>query len=55
MADTLREELGVQVELVPGGRGVFDVSVDGIVVANKSAGFPSPEACVEKVRAALAE
>ena len=55
MADTLREELGVEVELVPGGRGIFDVSVGETVVANKSAGFPSPAECVEKVRAALAK
>lgn len=55
MAAALEEALGVQVELVRGGRGVFAVSVDGRVVASKSLdhGFPTPEACVEAVRAAL--
>ncbi len=53
MAETLREELGVEVELVPGGRGIFEVRVGETVVANKSMGFPSPQECVDKVRAAL--
>lgn len=55
MADTLRAELGIQVELVPGSGGVFVVRVGETIVADKRAGFPSPQACVEKVRAALAE
>ena len=55
MADLLRRELGVEVELVRGGRGIFDVRVAGRTVAAKSAGqFPDPDACLRAVREALA-
>ncbi len=52
----LRSELGVECELARGQIGIFEVSVDGVVVAKKTLkdGFPSPERCVEVVRAALA-
>lgn len=54
MADVLREALGVDAELVRGGRGIFEVAVDGRVVARKTLdGFPTPEQCVDAVRAAL--
>ncbi len=54
MADALREALGVEATLIPGSRGIFEVAVDGQVVAKKTLdGFPEPEACVEAVRAAL--
>lgn len=44
-------ELGVVARLKPGGRGVFTVEVDGVVVARKTLdGFPTPEACLEAVR-----
>jgi len=50
----LREELGVETTLVPGHRGIFEVRVDGAVVAKKSLdGFPRPEQIVEAVRSAL--
>ena len=50
MADALRKEPGVEVELVDGDRGEFTVLVDGRVVARKGLLFkPS----VEKVLAAV--
>ena len=40
--------------MIPGGRGIFEVAVDGQVVAKKTLdGFPTPEACVESVSRAL--
>ena len=52
--DVLREELGVEAEIVKGGRGVFTVAVDGAVVAQKSpSGFPDEEEIVRSVQRAL--
>ena len=54
MADALREALDIEATLIPGDRGVFEVAVDGRVVAKKTLdGFPTPEACVDAVREAL--
>jgi len=54
VADEILREIGVQASLIRGGRGVFTVAVDGLVVARKTHdGFPSPDACVEAVRDAL--
>ena len=54
MADRLRETYGVKVELVRGARGIFDVSVDGIVVARKTmSGFPTDDDCLQAVGKAL--
>ena len=56
MADLLRRELGVETELVAGGRGEFTVWVGGKVVAQKGwLGFPSDEKILAAARAALAE
>ena len=53
MADAIKDALDVEVELIGGGRGIFDLSVDGQVVASKNlSGFPTPEQCVEAVRTA---
>jgi selT/selW/selH-like putative selenoprotein len=48
----LRDELGVEAELVRGDRGVFDVIVDGAVVFSKHAAgrFPDEAALVESIR-----
>jgi len=55
VAERLREELDVEVELVKGARGIFEVTVDGEVVAKKTLdGFPTDDACVEGVRRATA-
>ncbi len=54
MADAISEALGVEVTLEKGHRGVFEVFVGEVVVAKKGLdGFPTPETCVEAVRAAL--
>lgn len=54
MADHLKQQLGVETQLIPGGRGVFIVSVEGRVVARKTLdGFPTPEECEAAVRAAM--
>ena len=55
MADAIQDALGVKVELVGGGRGIFEVTVDGKVVAKKSfAGFPEDGDVVAAVQTALA-
>jgi selenoprotein W-related protein len=49
----LKDQLGIELELIKGGGGVFEVAVDGAVVARKSmAGFPSDEDIVRAVRKA---
>ena len=56
MADLLRRELGVEAELVAGGRGEFTVWVGEKVVAQKGwRGFPTDEKILAATRAALAE
>lgn len=48
--DILREELEVEAELRRGQGGIFTVSVDGAIVASKTAsGFPDEEAIVRAV------
>ncbi len=50
----LKEKLGVEADLVAGQAGVFEVAVDGRVVANRSRiGFPTDEDIVGGVRDAL--
>lgn len=54
MAELLADELGIGAELVEGHGGIFEVLVDGVVVARKTHdGFPLPSACVTAVRDAL--
>ena len=44
----------MEAELVPGSGGIFEVAVDGKVVAKKGlTGFPSEQEVVQAVRAAL--
>jgi hypothetical protein len=53
VADALRKEPGVEVELVDGNRGEFTVLVDGQQVAKKGLIFkPSVEQVVKAVREA---
>ena len=53
MADALRKEPGVEVELVNGNRGELTVLVDGAVVARKRLVFkPSVEKVLKAVREA---
>ncbi len=54
MAETLRAQLGLETTLEPGDRGEFTVWVGAQLVARKTLdGFPTPEDCLEAVRAAL--
>lgn len=54
MADALRKEPGLEVELVDGNRGEFTVLVDGRVVAKKGwISKPSVEEVVKAVREAV--
>lgn len=49
----MREELGVEAELIKGHGGIFEVKVDGVVVAKKSlGGFPTEEEVVAAVEKA---
>ena len=45
MAAELKKRLGVDSKLIPGGGGVFDVSLDGKVLFSKKAvgRYPEPE------------
>ena len=52
MADALRQEPGVQVELVKGQKGEFTVSVDGRTVAQKGDAMPSGDEVLAAVRQA---
>ena len=50
----LKEKLGLEAQLIVGHSGIFEVAVDGNVVASKTrAGFPSPEEAVDAVSRAL--
>lgn len=55
MAAQLKQDLGVDSELVVGGSGEFTVWVDGKKVAEKARGmFPEPTTVVNAVRATQA-
>lgn len=49
----IEDELDVPVQRVTGKRGQFDVVVDGEVIADRSAGWPDPEAVIAKIEALL--
>jgi hypothetical protein len=54
VAAQLKQELGLDTELVIGNSGEFTVWVDGAKVADKAGGaFPDPGAVVASVRAKL--
>ena len=52
MADALRREPGVQVQVENGGHGEFTVLVDGRPVAHKADAMPTVEEVVAAVRKA---
>jgi predicted Rdx family selenoprotein len=55
VAALIKQSLGADVDIEPGGRGEFSVWVDGAKVAEKSrTGFPAEKAIVETVSKALA-
>jgi len=52
VAAQLKQDLGIDAQLIRGSKGIFEVAVDGRVVAAKGpAGFPTPEQAVAAVRA----
>lgn len=54
MAALIKQSLGADSELEPGGRGEFTVWVDGHKVAEKSrSGFPADQTLLASVGAAL--
>jgi hypothetical protein len=53
VAAELKQKTGLHAELKVGGSGEFTVWLDDKLVAEKKLGrFPSPEECVEAVKAA---
>jgi hypothetical protein len=52
VADALKQESGVEVQLVDGGKGEFTVLVDGRQVAEKGEGLPPVEEVVAAVKKA---
>ena len=50
MAEALRKEPDVNVELIDGSRSELSVQVDGQEVAHKNGSFPPVEDVVKKVR-----
>ncbi len=52
MADALKREPGVQVQLVDGNKGEFTVLVDGQKVAGKGDNMPSVDEVLAAVRKA---
>lgn len=52
MAAKIKTAFDVTVELIPGGRGVFDVKVDGFLIYSKSmtGTFPQEDDLVEELR-----
>lgn len=52
--DVLREEFELEAELIRGHGGIFEVAVDGAVVAKKTwQGFPTEEEIVASVAKVL--
>ncbi|MDP2273570.1 MAG: Rdx family protein [Archangium sp.] len=53
-ADALKEELELEAEFIRGSGGIFEVAVDGRVVAKKEMGrFPTEKDVVDAVSAAM--
>jgi hypothetical protein len=52
VADALRKEAGVNVEVIDGARGEFTVLVDGQVVAQKGESLPAADEVLAAVRKA---
>lgn len=56
MAALIKQAVGLDADLEPGGRGEFTVWVDGLKVAEKTrTGFPSDKALLDKVQQSLAK
>ena len=54
MAALIKQEVNLDADLEPGGRGEFTVWLDGVKIAEKSrTGFPSDKALLEAVHKSL--
>ena len=53
MADALRREQGLDVEVVDGGRGEFSVAVNGRKVAQKGDSMPTEDEVRDAIRKAV--
>jgi predicted Rdx family selenoprotein len=54
VAALIKDSLGTETDLEPGGRGEFTVWVDGKKVVERSrSGFPADEALIQAVKTAL--
>jgi selenoprotein W-related protein len=52
MGDELQKEINAEIELVAGGGGVFDISVDGKMIFSKfeQGRFPQPEEIIKSIK-----
>jgi predicted Rdx family selenoprotein len=51
----LRDETGIEATLILGGGGIFEVAIEGEVVARKDlSGFPDEDAVIQQVSRRLA-
>jgi selT/selW/selH-like putative selenoprotein len=52
LGDELKKELDAEIELIAGGGGIFDISVDGNMVFSKfkKGHFPQPEEIVGLIK-----
>ncbi len=54
MAALIKQEVNLDADLEPGGRGEFTVWLDGVKIAEKSrSGFPTDTALLEAVRTSM--
>lgn len=53
MGDELKKNLGAEIELIAGGNGIFDVSLDGKLIFSKfdRGRFPQPDDIIKLVNA----
>lgn len=52
MAELIKEEIGVEPDLIKGGGGIFDVVVDGKMIysKHKSGRFPEPYEVINQIK-----
>ena len=55
MAAEIKKDFGIETTLTPGGRGVFDVVVDGTTVYSKSKTdrFPAPGEVTQAIKSTI--
>lgn len=53
-AELIKKELGVDAQLIPGKGGIFNIAVNGKIVAKKTrAGFPEDDEIIQTVSASM--